>query len=63
MSSNNTCTLLDKIYDGESICDVARDVHEAFIADFTPQVNNIPVDQHGFQKGSFKVTITWCNNE
>ena len=52
-------TLLDKSYDGESIVDVSRDVHEAFIADFTPAVSQIPTDEHHIQKGSFHVLINW----
>jgi hypothetical protein len=51
--------LLQKTYDGESIVDVSRDVDEAFDADFTPQVKDIPQDEHGFQKGTFKVTVEW----
>jgi hypothetical protein len=52
-------TLLDKTYDGESICDAERDVYEAFIEDFTPAVSGIPSDDLGFQTGTFKVTVTW----
>lgn len=54
-----TITLLSKTYDGESIVDTGRDVHEAFIAAFTPAVNDIPVDENFIQKGVFTVTITW----
>lgn len=51
--------LLDKQYDGESICDVPRDVSEAFREEFTPAVGQIPTDEHHIQKGTFSVIITW----
>lgn len=56
-------TLLDKKYSGESIVDVDRDVSEAFQADFTPQVNDIPTDEYNIQKGRFHVQITWLPEE
>jgi hypothetical protein len=59
----NSIPLLDKIYDGESICDISRDVHEAFIADFTPNIKNIPVNEDYIQKGSFRVLIVWNSDE
>lgn len=52
-------TLLDKQYDGESIVDVERDVHEAFDSRFTPAAAAILSYEHGFQKGTFRVHITW----
>lgn len=51
--------LLNKSYDGESIYDATRDFAEAFDADFTEQVRAIPVDEHGFCKGTFTVHVTW----
>lgn len=51
--------LLNKKYDGESIVDIDRDVYEAFIADFTPVVDDIPVDENNIQQGVFTVSITW----
>jgi len=53
--------LFEKNYDGESLCDLSRDVHEAFKEDFNPIVKNIPCDEYGFQSGTFKVTIEWLN--
>lgn len=52
-------TLLDKQYDGESMVDVHRDVHEAFDGAFTPAANQVPHDEHGFATGTYKVKITW----
>lgn len=52
-------TLLSKQYNGESIVDVGRDVHEAFFEDFTPAVGLIPTDEYGIQQGTFTVTIVW----
>lgn len=54
-----TVTLLDKQYDGESIVDVGRDVHEAFDGRFTPAMEKIPSDEHGIPHGTFRVQITW----
>jgi hypothetical protein len=49
----------DKKYDGESIVDLGRDVHEAFYPEFNPIMNEIPKDEYNFHKGTFKVTIEW----
>ncbi len=49
----NMKTLLQKNYDGESIVDVERDVYEAL------NDSDIPVDEYGFAKGDYTVTITW----
>lgn len=52
-----------KSYDGESLYDLSRDVAEAMDADFNPEVKSIPVDEHGFQKGKFVVSITWFGED
>ena len=52
----------EKTYDGESIVDLDRDVSEAIMEDYNPMVELIPKDGHGFQQGSFKVTIAWSEN-
>lgn len=52
-------TLLDKTYSAEELCDVGRDVHEAFDERFTPEAKDIPKDAQGFELGTFKVTIEW----
>ena len=39
--------------------DVDRDVHEAFDARFNDLIDAIPQDEHGFQKGSFRVIVEW----
>lgn len=51
--------LLHKTYEGESICDAARDLDEAFSEDFTGQLKMIPVDEYGFMKGNFTVKVVW----
>ncbi|HCQ0858540.1 TPA: hypothetical protein OGU99_000466 [Escherichia coli] len=55
--------IFKKEYDGESICDIQRDVHEAFNSRFNPLVAQIPQDEYGFQEGTFTVTITWSPDE
>jgi hypothetical protein len=52
-------TIFRKDYDGESIYDVNRDVCEAFDEDYNPALKDIPKDEHGFQQGTFRVTIEW----
>lgn len=52
-------TVFEKEYDGESLYDLDRDIAEAIDERFNPTVKNIPQDEHGFQLGTFKVTVTW----
>lgn len=63
MSTTDSRVLLDKAYSAEELCDVGRDVHEAFDERFTPAAAGIPKDEHGFDKGTFKVSITWSPAE
>lgn len=49
--------LFDKIYDAESIVDVEQDVYDAIF------YSGIPIDEHGFHLGEFKVTIEWKNTD
>ena len=53
----------EKLYDGESIYDVQRDVIESFDARFNPMIKDVPQDEYGFQLGTFRVTIEWFNDE
>ena len=50
--------IFKKEYDGESLYDIQRDVHEAFDSRFNPLAGQIPQDEFGFQEGTFTVTIT-----
>lgn len=52
-------TIFSKEYDGESLYDVGRDIHEAFDSAFNPLAKDIPQDENGFQEGEFIVTIQW----
>jgi len=51
--------VFEKVYDGESIVDIYRDVDEAVSADYNPVVDQIPVDTYGFATGKFRVLIEW----
>lgn len=51
--------LFRKEYDGEMLYDLSRDVMESLDPDFNEMAEKIPVDEHGFQKGTFRVTIEW----
>lgn len=51
--------LLDKKYSAEELCDVERDVYEAFDENFTPAAMGIPVGEHGFTEGTYTVLVVW----
>lgn len=57
--SKTKVEVFKKEYDGESIVDLGRDIYEALDAAYNPVFNLIPVDDHGFQKGTFTVAIVW----
>ena len=54
--------VFNKQYDGESLYDLGRDIGEAFIEEYNPVLKEIPTDEHGFQRGTFTVTVTWTDN-
>lgn len=51
--------IFKKEYDGESLYDLDRDVAEAVDETHNYSIKDIPKDEHGFQTGTFKVTIEW----
>lgn len=51
--------LFNRVYDGESLCDLERDIVECFDHRFNRLLKYIPQDEHGFQTGYFQVTINW----
>lgn len=51
--------IFEKEYSSEELCDLSRDIYECFDPQFNPVVNVIPVDEYGFHKGSFVVTVRW----
>lgn len=55
--------LLHKSYSSEALCDLSRDLHEAFDERFTPEAAGIPQDEYGFDKGSFEITLVWKAEE
>jgi hypothetical protein len=55
--------IFEKKYDGETLYDLGRDIHECFDKSFNPKVENIPVDEYGFQQGNFVVSVKWIPNE
>lgn len=59
MSEQDMQVVFLKSYDGESLYDVSRDVGESFEAGYNPIMKTIPVDEHGFQKGRFTVSVLW----
>jgi hypothetical protein len=55
--------IFEKDYDGESLYDVQRDIIECFDGRFNPIVKDIPQDEHGFQMGTFRITVEWTNED
>lgn len=51
--------IFEKQYDSESLFDLTRDMYEAINPEYNEKINEIPTDEHGFQLGTFTVTITW----
>lgn len=58
-----TTTIFSKTYDGESLYDLGRDIHEAFEDDFNPAIKVAPKDEYGFHKGTFTVKVEWQAEE
>lgn len=56
-------TVFHKEYDGESICDVERDVLESLSETYNPMISEIPVDENFIPQGKFIVTIQWSPYE
>lgn len=54
--------IFEKEYDGESLYDFSRDAFEALSEEYNPIIGDLPCDEHGFIKGTFKVTIEWYND-
>lgn len=51
--------LMCSTYSGESIVDSGRDVSESTDPAFNDLAKPIPVDSHGIQGGSFRITVEW----
>lgn len=57
-------SIFHKVYTSEELCDLERDISEAFDPDFNPEnIQPIEKDEHGFHKGSFKVSIVWRSED
>lgn len=55
--------LLDRIYVGETLADVAQDVEECLDDRYTLTSACIPVDEYGFPTGTFRVSVVWEPDE
>lgn len=56
--------VFEQEYSDESFAqDIERDIYEAMLPEYNPKVKDIPVDEHGFRKGSFKVEVTYIPEE
>jgi hypothetical protein len=58
-----SAVIFEKKYDGESLYDLNRDIHECFDKRFNSLVADVPVDEYGFQQGTFLVSVKWIPNE
>lgn len=56
-------TIFQRDYSAEELCDVDRDVSEAFEVDFNKRIAEIPTNEYGFMAGTFQVTIKWFPDE
>ena len=50
--------IFEREYDGETLVDIEEDVWDAINGN-----EDLPVDKHGFNIGTFKVTISWERGE
>ena len=55
--------VFNKTYTSEELCDLERDMSEAFDPVFNEKFKDIPVDESGFMPGSFIVNIEWHTEE
>lgn len=55
--------LLDQVYVGETLADIAQDVDEALDERFWHSSVCIPVDENGFATGTFRLQLVWEPNE
>lgn len=55
--------LLDRVYAGEALADVAQDVDEALDERFWHSSVCIPVDENGFATGTFRLQLMWEPDE
>lgn len=57
--------LFSKVYDGESIVDLGRDIHEAFDVRFNPAMAQVTEmkSSPGFLSGKFKLVLMWEPDE
>lgn len=51
--------VFEKDYSSEELCDLGRDIYEAFNEQFNPVMADIPKDGYNFHRGSFTVRIVW----
>jgi hypothetical protein len=54
--------IFEKVYDGEELDDLEKDVVESLLCQFNPIICEVPVDDWGFHRGEFKVTIEWSDD-
>lgn len=54
--------IFNKEYDGEGICDINRDIMEAFNSDYNEKAKIIPQDENSLPEGTFTVQIIWNQN-
>lgn len=55
-----TCvTIFEKQYDGNSLCDMNRDLHEALNPEFNDKAERLEMDEHYMVKGTITVTMRY----
>ena len=55
--------IFKKEYDGNSLVDVQKDMFEFLCAETNENMKDVPVDEYGVSKGTYKIKITWESDE
>lgn len=55
--------IFEKHYDGESLCDLGRDIEESVSEEYNDKMKQLPVDEHGYVRGIFTVTIAFSGED
>lgn len=55
--------LFTKQYDGDTLCDMNRDIHEAFSTDFNPEAKALQTDEHNMVIGTVTITMEYDPKE
>ena len=55
--------ILQNDYAGDEIAEIEQDVYQSLDEDFNRDLSSIPTDEHGFMRGTLRVTVEWVGEE